>query len=192
VIHSILFGVWFKIIPRDKPWWIEGSADSIRFRVDNNRPPYGDTIIPVAPGEVKDTVKFLYSFNDNEGDTLRIKCYYKKPGWQKDSIATILGDTDSIVPGNMDSVYWITNADLDTIDTLVFFKIVPFDNDTGDSVMTQKFRVDNYHNQKVTITGLDYIPGADQPDSIEIDYNLYLAMQIQYGSGLFRVMNLGA
>ena len=159
--------VWFKIIPKDKPWWIEGIADSIRFHVDNNVPPYGDTIVPIAPGEVKDTVKFLYRFDDNEGDTLYIKCYYKKVGktWQ---IATIFGDTDSIVPGNMDSVYWVTNTDLDTIDTVVVFKIVPFDNDRGDSIMTQSFRVDNYHNQKVDITPLV----GEQTGDINIGYDL--------------------
>ncbi len=73
-------------------------------------------------------------------------------------------------------VYWVSQVDTTVADTmqlpnrdsLVIFRIVPSDGDRGIPIVTDTFRVDNYHSQKVVISEFT----NEQSGDVVINYQI--------------------
>ncbi|CUS81419.1 Cohesin domain-containing protein [Candidatus Kryptobacter tengchongensis] len=134
--------VYVRLTPMDNDI---GEADTIRFKLDNNYPPVVkiDSIYGIKrrTGAYKDTLTFFFSILDSEGDTVRLRFFFKNADsvdapWSYVTVSS--GDTGDVMPGRY-TFKWATNVDLPGSAGNYYFKIIPSDLDQGlsDSILVQ-------------------------------------------------------
>jgi hypothetical protein len=128
---------------------VAGISDvSAAVHVDNNTPPFCDTVITPVSKAVGDQL-IQARVSDKENDTFSIAAEFTTNAgvqWNKATVKNISYGPDTV------QMIWQTSADLFNKDQSVTFRITPFDNDPGGSNQTGSFRVDNVTGPTLTST----------------------------------------
>ncbi|TFB12321.1 T9SS type A sorting domain-containing protein [Candidatus Marinimicrobia bacterium MT.SAG.3] len=137
----------FRITPSDSNG--SGSAgESAAFHLDNNEPPFASIETPA--GEVVGDIAILYQLSDTENDELTLIGEYAVGGiWN--AAVTQTGITSDNYSGIM---LWNSLTDLQGIDNeSILFRITVADTDSGNTVATSSFHVDNNNPPFISATG---------------------------------------
>ncbi|MCK4593433.1 hypothetical protein KAU45_02945, partial [bacterium] len=154
-----LKNVTFRLTPADND--IGEAAVTGPFRLDNSDLP---TITLVTPeGEQTSDVTIAYAIDDREGDPISIQPEFSRDGGAGWEPATVTGQTTDIGPGGYAStLVWNSKSDTDMLDLFeVVFRLTPSDNDTGESVSTGVFQVDNSDIPSIVLTDITEEQVAD-------------------------------
>ncbi len=147
-----LVNVTFRLTPADND--IGEVAVTGPFRLDNSDVP---TITLVTPeGEQTSDVIIAYSIDDREGDPITIQPEFSRDGGSSWEPATVTGQTADIGPvGYASTLVWNSKSDTDLLDLFeVVFRLTPSDNDTGESISTGIFQVDNSDIPSIVLTDI--------------------------------------
>jgi len=128
--------VMFRIVPFDAN---RGVLSSVMFHLDNNEVP---VITYIGTPQVEKSGAFEIKFVafDQERDSLSFKFEYSVGDTMSWKGATVrMGSRYNDTLG----VIWLSDSDLPNQDVWVYFKITPFDRDTGKYAISGRFKVDN-------------------------------------------------
>jgi hypothetical protein len=129
--------VWFKIVPADAHTGVARSTYA--FHVDNNQPPQ----ISQAPynSPLSGIVDISFQLQDEENDTLAIKAAYHTGTAVWEDMPEVVKTHDNY----QDTLYWNTYHDLGFGEyNDVQVRLIPVDNDSGNSNISNSFDVNNY------------------------------------------------
>ena len=117
--------------------WQEGDGDEITITLDNNLPP----VASLSTGyiELAGDKIFEIGYTDTENDSILWEYFYSIDFGQIWNTANVVVDTVNITWLSLEN---IPNYESDSI----LFKVTPFDNDEGESAITEYFAVDNDHS----------------------------------------------
>ena len=137
----------FRITPSDSNG--SGSAgESAAFHLDNNEPPFASIETPA--GEVVGDIAISYQLSDSEDDVLSLVGEYAVEGVWNQAL-TQPGISSADYSG---SLIWNSLNDLPGVDDInIMFRITVADNDTGNTVATTSFHVDNNNPPFISATG---------------------------------------
>ncbi len=150
------------------------SAQSIvtdSFTLNNNEIP--KISLPTISGVQKRSVTIPFTITDKDYDTISCIIRYSEDGslWKK---ATVLGDSSNIDSSRYTSakILWQSQVDLPKVDpTTVWFKIVPYDQDTG-----------TYDSIQITIDNRPVIAGDFNSDRVVDFYDFSYVSEYWYKS----------
>ena len=159
--------VLFQVTPRSEK---EGISDSRELNVDFNDIPVL-TVVPVAE-EVSGDVPVYYSVSDSESDLVSIAVLYSVDDRANWDTASVSGDISGVSgDGSSHTVVWNSVNDVPGQDIKnVWLHLTVSDYDTGETVETGPFRLDNNNPPSVTLN-IDY-PDSTFEDVIDINYEL--------------------
>ncbi|KPK84903.1 MAG: hypothetical protein AMS27_08780 [Bacteroides sp. SM23_62_1] len=159
--------VKFRITPYDTE---QGTADTTEFILDNVGVPILLFNAPIE-GEQSGDIVFEYTIDDDEKDPVSLTPEYSTDSGNNWHRASTSGDTIDIDSDHYSgSIIWHSETDLQGLDLFsVRFRIIPRDDHTGISEITQAFHLDNNH---IPWLALNQLIGI-QRGSIEIGYTLH-------------------